>query len=133
MFILPIGSRQEILRARKNPEKVYNGDTFTIYAHPTPLRRTEKTGGTKDFIRCIVVVSKKIHKDAVVRNKVRRRLREIFRKIDTAALRNNYDYQIFVRQSVLKRKFSELEKELTKGVGACNYPNPELPTNNKNI
>ncbi|KAA0259015.1 ribonuclease P protein component [Deferribacter autotrophicus] len=57
------------------------------------------------------VVSKKISKKAVVRNKVKRRLREIFR-LNKYSLPDNVHLVIIAKRGVEKANFSELENDV---------------------
>lgn len=66
----------------------------------------------RNYTRVAVVISKKVEKSAVDRNRVRRRIYEIIRK-NFDLLPKNKDY-IFVVYShdVIKMKASELEKSI---------------------
>lgn len=66
----------------------------------------------KKFTRVAVVVSKKVFKSAVKRNRIRRRVYEALR-INFDLVPKEYDY-IFVifSKDVLSMPFSELEKQL---------------------
>ncbi|MBQ5812098.1 ribonuclease P protein component [Candidatus Saccharibacteria bacterium] len=67
---------------------------------------------TRGFTRVAVVVSKKVEKTAVGRNRIRRRIYEALR-INFDLVPKNYDY-IFVvyKKEVMKMEFKELEKLL---------------------
>lgn len=61
--------------------------------------------------RFCVVVSKKISKRAVDRNRIRRRIYEILR-LNYNKIKPNFDFMIFVKSGVLKMKYVDIEKEL---------------------
>ena len=66
----------------------------------------------RGFTRMAVVVSKKVDKTAVGRNRIRRRVYEILRKnMDLIPKKMDYVFVIFSRE-VLTMPFSELEKSL---------------------
>ncbi len=80
------------------------------------------TENTRGFTRVAVVISKKIEKSAVNRNRVRRRVYEAIRiNIDKLPKGTDYVFVIFSKE-VKKMKFSELEKllgELVEEVRVC--------------
>lgn len=110
MFILPIKSRLQILSERKNPEFIWNGKSIMMFVSPTPKKNsiTNSQHRAENFVRLVVVVTKKIHKRAVVRNKFRRRIKEAFRLIDKSLFKNKYDYQIIAKQSIFKSTVHDL-------------------------
>ena len=66
----------------------------------------------KGFTRVAVVVSKKVNKKAVGRNRIRRRVYEVIRKnFELVPKKRDYIFVIF-SDDVLKMPFSELEKVL---------------------
>ena len=66
----------------------------------------------RGFTRVSVVVSKKVEKTAVGRNRIRRRIYEIIRKnFDLIPKKTDYVFVVFSRD-VLSMSFSELEKAL---------------------
>ena len=67
---------------------------------------------TKGFTRVAVVVSKKVEKTAVGRNRIRRRVYEAIRKnFEYIPKKTDYVFVIFSRE-VLLMPFAELEKSL---------------------
>lgn len=80
------------------------------------------TKNTRGFTRIAVVISKKIEKSAVKRNRVRRRVYEAIRlNIDNFPKATDYVFVVFSRE-VKKMEFSELEKlldELVEEVRVC--------------
>jgi len=61
--------------------------------------------------RLAFVVSNKISKKATVRNKLRRQMSEIVRT-NLKMIKMGYDVVVVVKQSILKRNFEQIEKEL---------------------
>lgn len=51
--------------------------------------------------------------NAVIRNRIKRRLREVVREIAPQMAREGYEYVLIGRQSTLKRPFSSLLQDLT--------------------
>ena len=80
------------------------------------------TKNTRGFTRIAVVISKKIEKSAVKRNRVRRRVYEAIRlNIDKFPKATDYVFVVFSGE-VKKMEFSELEKlldELVEEVRVC--------------
>jgi ribonuclease P protein component len=111
--ILSIKSRQEILESRNNG-KVFTTANFTIIK--TPINKSKDVLVRKmldkndDFVRLLVVVSKKIDKRAVIRNKIRRRVKEVFRLNEN--FQNHFDTQIIVKRNIINIKFNDLKKEI---------------------
>ena len=67
---------------------------------------------TRGFTRMAVVVSKKVNKTAVGRNRIRRRVYEVLRKnMELIPKRMDYVFVIF-SPDVLRMPFNELEKML---------------------
>ena len=60
--------------------------------------------------RCAFIVSTKISKKAVVRNKIKRRMREIVRNI-TPQIKQGYDILIIAKPATLKLGYKELDSE----------------------
>lgn len=81
--------------------KVFGNRNFTL--------RYLKNG--KNANRLGIIVSKKVSKRAVKRNKLRRQIREAYRKIDTS-VKPGYDLIITAKASCLDEAFSVLEKSI---------------------
>lgn len=66
-------------------------------------------------IRVGFTVSRKVG-NAVVRNRVRRRLREIARMVIPADARPDFDYVLVGRQGAIARDFAALQQELLEAL-----------------
>ena len=64
-----------------------------------------------DCSRIGFTVTKRVG-NAVVRNRVKRRLREVVRQ-DKAHVQTGYDYVVIGRKSTIERDFNELEKDIS--------------------
>ena len=72
------------------------------------------TPNNKGFTRMAVVVSKKIEKSAVGRNRIRRRIYEVLRlNIDSIPKKTDYIFVVYSKD-VMKMEFMELTKMIEK-------------------
>jgi ribonuclease P protein component len=62
-------------------------------------------------LRVAVVVSAKISKKATVRNKLKRRIRDIFR-LNLDKIKDNYDIITYLSHQSLKKSYPELKQEV---------------------
>ena len=135
MFILPIKSRLQIIQGRENAESIWTGKGVIVFITKTPEKNatTSSKYRAENFVRLLPIVSKKIHKRAVVRNKLRRRIKEAFRQIDKNLLKNKYDYQILAKQAIFKSSVNDLIKDIENCLtGNAVYGTPERNINKKN-
>lgn len=114
MFILPIKSRIQILQERESPEFFIKTGSMILLYIPTPQRNINYNSRVTDFVRLLAVVSKKISKKAVVRNHIRRKIKEAFKKVDKTLLKNQYDYQIIARHSIMNMSVESIAKDIEK-------------------
>jgi ribonuclease P protein component len=82
---------------------------FVLQAAPAPAELTLAA------IRVGFTVSRKVG-NAVVRNRVRRRLREVAKLVIPAQARSDLDYVLVGRQAALKRDFATLQRELVEAL-----------------
>lgn len=80
---------------------VFGNKTFVMY-YLKNMMETNRLG---------IVVSKKISKKAVVRNKIKRRIKEAYRLNEDSFLLG-YDFIIIAKGSCAEEKYSHLEKSL---------------------
>jgi len=69
-----------------------------------------------EYPRFCFIVSKKISNKATKRNKVKRLLREVVRKEILPILKNNYDYLIIARPSILNKNYWQIKEDLEVGI-----------------
>lgn len=81
----------------------------TVYGKGIGLRFAPNTA----TYRVAVVVSKKVHKSAVVRNRIRRRVYEVIRTVCTPLDCGDYVFQVF-ELSVLTMEHVELKTAIQK-------------------
>lgn len=67
-----------------------------------------------DVSRFAVVVGTKVSKSAVVRNRVRRQIREIIR-LRLSTIKPGFDVMMLVRKEALDKTSAELERHVTSG------------------
>ena len=82
---------------------------FVLQAAPVPAELTLPAA------RVGFTVSRKVG-NAVVRNRVRRRLREVAKLVIPAQARSDLDYVLVARQGALKRDFATLQRELVEAL-----------------
>lgn len=92
------------------------GGVRYVYQKGKTIRKAKMSlvfvDNAKGFTRIAVVVSKKVVKSAVGRNRIRRRVYEALRKnFDLIPKKRDYIFVIF-SDEVMKMSFSELEKKL---------------------
>lgn len=71
----------------------------------------KKTKNNLKQSRIGFVISKKVSKKAVVRNKIKRRIREIVR-INLKRIKKGYDIIFFAKKSIVEKDYQEIEKEV---------------------
>lgn len=101
------GSLNRVYRAGK----IVRGPYFAIKYSPAP--------SAVGAYRAAVVVSKKVSKSAVVRNRIRRRIYEVLR-FEALVTTQPYDIVVTVfNDKVAEIPFEELKKSLTSQLEAC--------------
>jgi len=92
---------------------------FVLQVAPIPLNEAPAAGAPTEpeqaAIRVGFTVSRKVG-NAVQRNRVRRRLREIARRVIPAQARPDLDYVLVGRQGALGRDFAALQQELVEAL-----------------
>ena len=112
-------SRGDRLRKRTEFEECYSGGVrmpgrhFLLFL----LRRSEASGPP----RLGISVSKKVG-NAVERNRVRRRLREIVRLSATARFRSGHDYVLVGRRSALSLPFERMTQDFDQALRRLRAP-----------
>ena len=97
------------LKKEKDFEKVAKtGQPFFVYE-----LGFKKVSNNLDYNRYGIVINTKIDKRAVVRNKIRRKIKEILRLYDKN-LSQGFDLMFLVRESVKDLSYKDIEKRLLK-------------------
>ena len=68
------------------------------------------------FSRFTVIVSSKISKKAVIRNRIKRRLKEIIR-LNILKIKPGYNFIVIAKPKILNQKHNELTELLVKELG----------------
>jgi ribonuclease P protein component len=114
MLILSIRTRQDFIDIQNNKDEICHRPTMILLIKATPKKYTQVTFKRRagEFVRLGLTVTKKIDKRAVKRNKIKRRLREAFRKINPDLLHNHTDYQIIAKKCIVDSKLKYIVKDL---------------------
>lgn len=65
-----------------------------------------------DFNQLGIVIGLKVSKSAVVRNKIKRQIREIVKKLPDR--KNHYDLLVIVKREILEQNFVDIKEQLLK-------------------
>lgn len=99
---------------------------FVLQAAPAPAELVPPESN-RHPIRVGFTVSRKVG-NAVVRNRVRRRLREIARLVIPVRARADLDYVLVGRQGALSRDFALLQQELVEALKRLKALAPSVAT-----
>ena len=122
MKLLTVKNRQDFLRIQNDYKIKYYSNNFLILlleSNTKNIKQQTINNINNNYIRLGAVATKKIDKRAVVRNAIKRRIREIFRilvKNNTDLFINNCDYEVISRKSILDISFAELQNEFIKSL-----------------
>lgn len=117
MKILTIKRRADFVDLQNNFEKKIVGGSVIILIKPTKEKYIKVTAKNraKDFVRIGLNITKKVDKRAVVRNRIKRFLREINRNL----MKNYndlylkyYDYEFIAKKNILNYSYNSLFKEI---------------------
>lgn len=115
MKLIKIKSRRDFLRIQNNFDIKCFSDNFLILVKKNNDYIKIQNKGTGDSLtRFGFVATKKIDKRAVVRNCIKRKIREIIRvliKNNKDLFINNIDYEIIAKKTILNTSFVELKNE----------------------
>ncbi|MBS0539221.1 MAG: ribonuclease P protein component [Proteobacteria bacterium] len=100
-------NRRDFLRVQAGRRCAMPG--FVLQAAPLP------PGCTVPTVRVGFTVSRKVG-NAVIRNRVRRRLREVARLVIPGRARPDLDYVLVGRQAALTREFAVLQQDLVEAL-----------------
>jgi ribonuclease P protein component len=114
----------ERLRQRADFLAVANGARVAAPAFTLQSRRRDDPGP----IRVGFTVSKK-NGTATERNRIRRRLRELVKRVDVMALRPHSDYVLIGRRAALSRDFDTLLDDLSSSLDRLERQNAKTSDN----
>jgi ribonuclease P protein component len=114
--LVTLKKRSEFLRVRGGPK--WSGPAFLMDCKPALQPGPARFGFT---------VTKKLG-NAVVRNRMRRRLREAVRLSQAGQARANFDYVIVARPPALDRPFADLCADFTKACARLHRPDAKAGT-----
>lgn len=96
--------RREFLQIQGSDKRYHSQHFLMAYC--------KKTAGEEQlFPRIGITVTKKVHKLAVYRNKIKRLVREVYRK-NKHLLNKNYDFVIIAKSDATELTYAQVEKEL---------------------
>lgn len=106
-------NRRDFLTVRQHNRK-YAQPGLVLQIAPTKHSdHHEDSSENSDMtIRYGITVSTRVDKRAVIRNRIKRRLRSAARDILSNAAREGYDYVLIGRKGTLTRSYSDLKKDL---------------------
>ena len=108
MLIETIKKRANFLAIGKENISYYSKSTLILATKTSAFYLKDPN---QKLVRIGYTVTKKIG-NAVVRNKCKRRYREIFRKLAPELAKINYDYVILARKEILNSDFSKIESDV---------------------
>lgn len=108
------------------PEIVNNGsrffnDNFTIF-----LKRADNNQVTK----ICVIVAMKVAKNAVVKNKIKRWVKEILRQ-EYTQINSGYNLVILVKKNIMMEKYPIIKAEIIKLLTSAKILNKNAPINSQ--
>ena len=110
------------LRQRADFLAVANGARVSSAAFALQTRRRDDQGP----IRVGFTVTKK-NGNAPQRNRIRRRLREVVKRLDVMSLRPNHDYVLVGRREALTRDFAVMLDDLRSALRRLDRPKLDQP------
>lgn len=108
------------LRQRADFLAVANGARVSSAAFALQTRRRDDQGP----IRVGFTVTKK-NGNAPQRNRIRRRLREVVKRLDVMSLRPHHDYVLVGRREALTRDFAVMLDDLRSALRRLDRPKPD--------
>ena len=108
------------LRQRADFLAVANGARVSSAAFVVQSRRRDDSGP----VRIGFTVTRK-NGTATERNRIRRRLRELVKRLDVIAMRPHHDYVLVGRRAALNRNFKTMLDDLHSALNRLNRPGTE--------
>lgn len=132
--IITLKKRSEFLRLRR--VRFFRTPGFVLRIDPTPPCKIEYllgngaltkagSGVPEPFCRVGYTVSKQVSKKAVVRNRVKRRLREIMHSQLGKYGKANHDYVLIAQHDAPDIPFKTLEKDMIRALKRLRQPRKE--------
>lgn len=117
MKILTIKRRADFVNIQQNYDSKFVSNCLVVLCKKTEkkYRKITAKNRAKDFVRLGYTVTKKIDKRAVVRNRVKRLLREANAELIkncSSLYINNYDYEFIAKKNILGYTYDKLLKEI---------------------
>jgi ribonuclease P protein component len=104
----PAGERPGRLTRRAEYQRVSRGRRLSVAAFTLQSRRREETGEEAVPVARVGLTVTKAVGNAVVRNRVRRRLKEALRAATPLEAQGDHDYVLMARREALSRRFTAL-------------------------
>jgi len=108
MKIETIKKRSDFLAIAKSKISYVSKSTL-ILANPTPKKYLKEEG--EEFCRVGYTLTKKVG-NAVIRNKCKRRYREIFRFLAPDLVKKNFDYVLIARKEIVNFDFNKIKSDV---------------------
>lgn len=111
--ILQVRKSAEFQNISKKGQK-FHSKTILLLAHPTSqiyFQNLTENKRLNDFCRIGYTVSKTVG-NAVIRNRAKRRLREIFRALAPLHAKNHFDYVLIARREIAEADFDKISSDL---------------------
>ena len=120
--------RAEFLRVKGGPR--YSTAAFALEARARSEADLEggaraKKSAAPDAARFGFTVSRKVG-GAVVRNRIRRRLRALVAGLDPSQVRSGCDYVLIVRPAAVERSYAELKVDLEQALARVHRPQAKV-------
>lgn len=115
MKVFTIKNRQDFLKIQHSCKNAIKTKTILLLYKKTDEKRINFNTNINEFVRIGFSVSKRVSKLAVIRNKIKRLLRESIRKIlneNSSIFTNFFDYEIIVKKEILNYNFQEISTDI---------------------
>ena len=97
----------------KEFQDIFNHGTKSVFPELVFISQSKER---RDYSRIGIIVSKKVSKKAVERNKVKRRLREVFRKLDKPFSALSCDTVVIARNYAKHATYQRLLRSSNRGL-----------------
>lgn len=127
MAVATLKKRSEFLRLRGGARfatpsfVVETRPRISSVASPAAPEASEPAPSAADGPRFGFTVTKKLG-GAVIRNRIRRRLKAVVGLVAPALARSNHDYVLVARLAALDRTFADLKKDLERALQRVHHP-----------